>query len=92
MRAIETALKGAKCTCRIVPAASADHWPMLEIVVDPGKLGVSAFEVCRRLRAGSPPVYVGHGKLAEGVLVVSPTCVQTEQWPELERLLREVLM
>lgn len=91
LRVVEAALKGAKCTCRIVPASSADHWPMLEITVDQEKLGASAFDVCRGLRAGSPPVYVGHGKLSDGVLVVSPTCVQSEQWPELERRLHEVL-
>lgn len=87
LRGLESALKGAKCRCRVVPAASADHWPILEVDVG----AASAFEVCRRLRSGSPPVYVGHGKLAEGVLVVNPTCVQLEQWPELQRRLVDEL-
>lgn len=85
-------LKGAKCACRIVPAASTDHWPVLEIAVNERALGANAFEVCRRLRDGSPPVYVSHGKLTEGVLVVNPMCVASEQCEELLRRLREALM
>ncbi len=39
--------------------------PTLEVAVDERRLGRSAFDVCRRLRNGDPPVYVGHGRLAE---------------------------
>jgi L-seryl-tRNA(Ser) seleniumtransferase len=63
LRSIEVALKGAQCTRRVAPAMSADHWAQLEISVDETALGRTAFEVCRSLRDGSPPVYVGHGKL-----------------------------
>ena len=94
LRTIESSLNegGAKCSCRFIPAASSDHWPQLEISVDEHVLGRTAFDVCRQLRAGSPPVYVGHGKLAEGVLVVSPMCVAARQWEPLARRLREELV
>src|SRR5207237_686613 len=38
-----------------------DVFPLLEITVDAQRLGRNAFEVCRRLRQGDPPIYVGHG-------------------------------
>ena len=93
LRTIESFLSeaGAKCTCRFIPAASTDHWPQLEITVDERTLGASAFDVCRNLRGGSPPVYVGHGMLADGVLVVSPMCVGKGQWQPLTTRLLEAL-
>jgi D-glucosaminate-6-phosphate ammonia-lyase len=91
LRAVEAALKGAMCVCRLVPGATADHWALLEIAVDETSLGRTAFDVCRALRSGSPPVYIGHGKLAEGVLVVNPVCVADSQWDALDRRLREEL-
>jgi L-seryl-tRNA(Ser) seleniumtransferase len=45
---------------------------VLEITVDSAALGRSALDVCRQLRRGSPPCYVGHGKLSQGILVIHP--------------------
>ncbi len=39
----------------------------------------AAFECCRRLRAGDPPVYVGHARLADGVLLINASCLREEQ-------------
>ena len=64
---------------------------MLEIVVNEQQLGRTAFDVCRRLREGSPPIYVGHGKLAEAVLVIRPACLREDQAEPLIRRLREEL-
>jgi L-seryl-tRNA(Ser) seleniumtransferase len=38
----------------------------------------SAVELCRRLRGGSPPIYVGHGKLHNGILVIDPLCLSLQ--------------
>jgi len=50
-----------------------------------------AFEICQRLREGEPPVYVGHGRLAEGRLVIDPLCLVEEGVAVLAARLREVL-
>ncbi len=65
--------------------------PVLEIAVDASRLGRSAFEVCRRLRQGSPPVYVGHGRLDHGRLVVHPLHLDRSRTTTLIRRLREEL-
>jgi D-glucosaminate-6-phosphate ammonia-lyase len=49
--------------------------PVLEVIVAEQALGKTAFEICRALRHGSPRVYVGHGQLAEGRLVIHPLCL-----------------
>jgi hypothetical protein len=50
-----------------------------------------AFEICQRLREGEPPVYVGHGRLTEGRLVIDPLCLDEEGVAILAARLREVL-
>lgn len=84
-------LKDARCECFIKEPASADRWAQLEIAVDEAAVGRDAFEICRRLRAGSPPIYVGHGKLADGVLVVNPLCLDETNAPQLASRLRDEL-
>lgn len=51
--------------------------PLLEIEVPPHS-SLSALEVCRALRKASRPIYVGHGKLHEGKLVINPMCLDRE--------------
>lgn len=51
-----------------------------------------AFEVCRRLRRGSPPVYVGHALLARGVIVIDPLHLDEASTTTLIRRLREELV
>ena len=58
--------------CRLIMPADGQSTPLLEIAVDEERLGRSAFEVCHRLRRGTPPTYVGHGLLDQGVLVIHP--------------------
>ena len=50
-----------------------------------------AFEICQRLREGESPVYVGHGRLAEGRLVIDPLCLDDKGISVLAARLREVL-
>jgi D-glucosaminate-6-phosphate ammonia-lyase len=59
----------------------------LEITVNEARLGRNAFEICRRLRAGAPPIYVGHAKLTEGILVIRPMCLSEQQIEPLIRAL-----
>ena len=54
-------------------------------------LGRTAVEVCRRLRDGSPPCYVGHWALDEGKLLLNPLHLNDERAAELARRLREEL-
>ena len=65
--------------------------PLLEIDVDEDSLEKSAFEVCRRLRSGSPPIYVSHGRLGEGKLLIVPVCLKEEDVEPLTRRLTEEL-
>jgi L-seryl-tRNA(Ser) seleniumtransferase len=52
---------------------------------------VTAVEVCRSLRKGTPPVYVSHGKLSQGILVVHPLCMTDAGADSLaDRLLEEL--
>jgi len=48
-------------------------------------------DICRDLRKGDPPVFVGHAKLHLGMLVINPTSLQAESISELCRRLIEVL-
>lgn len=60
--------------CEVVEPDDEEGPPVLEI-----RLGEdcqsTALDVCRRLRRGTPPIYVGHGKLDEGTLVIHPFCL-----------------
>jgi L-seryl-tRNA(Ser) seleniumtransferase len=47
-----------------------DRFPQLEVRLDEPRLGLTAFEANRRLRTGSPAVYVNEGRLQTGVLVL----------------------
>ena len=91
LETITAALSDLPAQCRITEPSSADRWPVLEISVDESVIGRSAFEICSALRDGSPPVYVGHGKLSEGILVVNPLCLDEGTTTQLAKRLRETL-
>ncbi len=84
-------LQGTHATCRIVEPAMPDRWATLEIQLDERALGRTAFDVCLSLRNGSPPVYVGHGQLRDGVFVINPLCLDDDLTAALARRLREEL-
>ncbi len=87
---IAEALAGCAAGCRLHESQD-ESLPILEIVVDAKALGRSALEVCRSLRSGSPPCYVGHAALHEGKLMVNPMHLDPQRAGELARRLREVL-
>ena len=64
--------------------------PILEVYVSDAR-DVTAVEVCRSLRKGTPPIYVSHGKLSQGILVVHPLCMTDAGADNLaDRLLEEL--
>jgi D-glucosaminate-6-phosphate ammonia-lyase len=91
LEAIETELRGTHSECRMVVPPHEESWPTLEVAIDESALGRSAFEVCRRMRNGSPPVYVSHGRLSDGCLVINPHCLTDETAAKLAQRLREEL-
>jgi D-glucosaminate-6-phosphate ammonia-lyase len=52
----------------------------------------SAVELCRRLRAGSPPIYVGHGKLGDGILVIDSLCLNLQDAERVGQRLHQELL
>ncbi|HUE18053.1 MAG TPA: aminotransferase class V-fold PLP-dependent enzyme [Planctomycetaceae bacterium] len=88
---IVAALTATQVQCRLIDPNDGQSPAVLELAVNERQLGRTAFEVCRRLRAGRPPVYVGHGQLSDGVLVIRPTCLCDEQIePLIRRLVDEL--
>lgn len=91
LQQIAEALHGTAATCHLHESPDGERFPLLDLLVDETRLQRNAFEVCRRLREKSPPVYVGHGGLAEGRLRIHPLCLTEEQIPVLIRSLQEEL-
>jgi D-glucosaminate-6-phosphate ammonia-lyase len=83
-------LAGLPVVCRVTTPTNDQLPPLLEIAVE-SALGRSAFEVCRRLRQGSPPVYVGHDLLDEGKLVIHPLHLNETRTTDLLRRLQDEL-
>ncbi len=90
LQRVADGLAGLPVVCCLMTPTNDQLPPVLEITVEPA-LGRTALEVCRRLRQGSPPVYVGHGLLDEGKLVVHPLHLNESRTAELLRRLREEL-
>ena len=72
---IADSLSQASVICRMIEPSTHDRWPVLEITVDSAVPGSSAMDVCRALRTGTPPVYVGHAGLQEGRFQINPVCL-----------------
>lgn len=89
---IAAALVGTSAACRCLEAADGQSLPTLEIDFDPRDKKTSAWEICRRLRKGQPPIHVGHGKLAQGILVVNPLHLDQAKTEILAARLRAEIM
>lgn len=87
---IAQALHGI-ATCTVVQRSDPETFPLLEVSVDEAALGRTAFDVCRSLRRGTPPIYVGHGRLPQGKLVIHPMHLDDAKADVLTRRLREEL-
>lgn len=90
LRRIVELLGEAPAKCQVIDAGDDEGPPILEVAIEE-QTGRTALEVCRRLRQGSPPIYVGHGKLHEDKLVVHPLCLTVQDAETLGRRLLEEL-
>ena len=90
LESIVAELRSCPVTCEIIDRGTETP-PVLEISLPADATGQSAFEVCRGLRNGKPPVFVGHGQLAKGKLVVHPLCLSVERTRVLATRLRQAL-
>lgn len=88
---IASVLAGSPVVCRIHRPPDEQSLPLLEITLEGENRGRRAFEACRRLRKGKPPVYVGHGTLHAGTLTVNPLHLNEARTSVLARRLREEL-
>src|SRR5579872_5844811 len=88
---IAAGLRDLPVRCEILDQRDGESLPILEVVLNETRLGRTAFDVCRRLRQGTPPVYVSHGRLAQGALVINPLCLNTERTELLLVRLQEEL-
>ncbi len=91
LETIAVQLRDVPVRCAIVEKGDGESLPVLEVALDEGCIGRSAFDICRRLRNGTPPVFVSHGRLAQGILVIHPLCLTAERAATLAFRLREEL-
>lgn len=84
-------LKGLPARCTVEGRDDGESFPVLTIALDGQSAAELATDLCRRLRAGDPPIYVGHGRLAEGRLVVHPLHLDDAKVEILARRLRDEL-
>ena len=91
LTAIAGVLSETSIVSRLVEPATSEQWPLLEILVDTATNGKSATEICQELRTGTPPVYVGHGRIQQESLTINPTCLNADLIPVLNQRLIEVL-
>lgn len=90
LETIANELKGAPVRCQIHPSPEGERWPRLQIFL-PESNSRLAFDICRSLRNGSPPIYLGHARLREGILEVNPLCLDDDQTATIaQRLLEEL--
>jgi L-seryl-tRNA(Ser) seleniumtransferase len=88
---IAAALAGQRVACRVESAADGEGFPLLHVTVPGADAGRTALDLCRRLRRGTPPVYVGHRLLHQGTLLVHPMHLDDCSAVVLARRLREEL-
>ena len=69
---ISEKLKGSPAQCRVLDKGDGESLPLLDIAIDEATVGGTAMEICRNLRCGNPPIYVGHGALRKGKLRINP--------------------
>ena len=91
LETIVSELEDTAAACTMIESSDPDRWPILEIQLHADQLGRDAFEICRSLRTGSPSIFVSHGKLRDGVLVVNPLCLTNDDVPRLAARLRSEL-
>jgi L-seryl-tRNA(Ser) seleniumtransferase len=88
---VASELRNVPACCALLPPARTECLPMLEVTVEVTESARAALEICRRLRRGKPPIYVGHAALAQGKLLVHPLCLNATTARQVGQRLREEL-
>jgi L-seryl-tRNA(Ser) seleniumtransferase len=88
---IDNSLVRSSASCELVESPDGQQPPRLEIHIDQHVTGRDAFQLCQALRAGSPPIYIGHGRLDEGILVINPVALTEDEVPILGGRLMKLL-
>lgn len=87
LQLIAEAIESPTVHCELIDSVAGERAPSLEITL----AAADALEICRGLRKGTPPIYVGHGKLSEGKLVINPMCLDRDAAGTIaRRLLKEL--
>ncbi|MEO1999467.1 MAG: aminotransferase class V-fold PLP-dependent enzyme, partial [Planctomycetaceae bacterium] len=71
---LTTQLEGSRLRTVLVDRDDQGRHPILEVHLPKRSGGPTAMQVCRALRQGQPAIYVGHGRLSDGILAVDPLC------------------
>lgn len=90
LETIANGLTDTPVQCQILHSPNPEKWPRLQIKL-PDSNSQLAFGICRSLRNGSPPIYLGHARLREGILEVNPLCLDDNQAATIAQRLREEL-
>lgn len=88
---LAASLQGSPAVCTLIDRGDGESFPLLEITIDEKKVGRTAFEVCRRLRQGTPPIQVSHKALSAGKLFIHPMHLDEAAVTMLVNRLREEL-
>jgi len=91
LRQLADRLEGSSFRTRLVERQDQGRHPLLEVDVPRGESGLTAMQVCQALRRGQPSVYVGHGRLADGILAIDPLCFHEGDGLRLATRLLEIL-
>ena len=84
-------LNGSPVECSLRDKGDGESLPLLEITIDEVAVGRGAMEICRSLRNGNPPIYVSHGGLPEGKLLINPLHLNDSNTETLAERIRQEL-
>lgn len=88
---VASQLIGKRARCELRGGAHPELPPTLEVRLLGRDAAQLAFAICGRLRAGAPPIYLGHARLRDGMLLVSAACLREADLPALQEALRREL-
>ena len=88
---IAETLNGSPAQCSVRDKGDGQSLPLLEIVIDETVVDRGAMEICQSLRNGAPPIYVSHGGLREGKLLINPLHLNDTNTKTLAERIRQEL-
>jgi len=91
LNSIATLLSDCAVDCDITEDPLRSRPPLLVVTVDEAAAGKNVLEICRNLRNGTPPVYLGHGLLDKSQLSVNPLHLNEHSATALAQALRAQL-